>query len=229
MRKRSFTLIELLVVVAIIAVLVSILLPALSSARDSARQVICANNLHTIGLALNGFADEYGRYPKADPGSWGWGDTWNRKLISERYYDIQSDCFNCPAISINGKASYNDYLINNLKWGDDYPSRTEVGPAGHRPSEVDFPSRTVLVMDGRNFELDTLPGAFAVRTFNSKQAAGTNIGGTGVVFYYHVLKANFLFCDYHVESFATPPNIDPNSGLIRRMFIIRDVAAIHYP
>ncbi len=226
---HGFTLIELLVVVAIIAVLVSVLLPALSAARDSARQAICANNLKDIGLALNAYADEYGRYPKADPGSWGWDDTWNRVLINERYFDIQYDCFNCPAISINGKGSYNDYLMNNFKWGDDYPSRTEVGPAGHRPSEVEFPSRTVLVMDGRSFELTTLAGAFDVRILNSKQAVGTNIHGTGLVYYFHNLKANFLFCDYHVEPFAAPAEVNPSEGLVWRMFVIKDVPVIHYP
>jgi prepilin-type N-terminal cleavage/methylation domain-containing protein len=49
--KKGFTLIELLVVVAIIAVLVAMLLPALAKARDQARRVQCASNLHQVGLA----------------------------------------------------------------------------------------------------------------------------------------------------------------------------------
>ncbi len=233
-QSNGFTLIELLVVVAIIAVLVSILLPALSAARDSARQAICANNLREIGLALNAYADEYGRYPRADVrknngGAWGGNDTWNRILIHERYFDIQYDCFNCPAISINGKGSYNDYLLNNFKWGDDYPSRTEVGPAGHRPSEVEFPSRTILVMDGRSFELTSLEGAFEVNYLNAKQAIGSNRRGTGRVYYFHNLKANFLFCDYHVAPFEAPAKVNPSEGLVWRMFVITDVDTIHYP
>ncbi len=226
-QSRAFTLIELLVVVAIIAVLVSILLPALSAAREAARQALCASNLKNIGLALNAYADEYGRYPRADirknnGGEWGGGDTWNRVLIKERYFDIQYDCFNCPTISsITGdKGQYNDYLINNMHWSDDNPGDLSRGVAGQRPSDVAYPSRTVLVMDGRFFELTTFTGAFYVNFISSTLAAGTNIGGTGVVMYYHTLKANFLFCDYHVEPFAAPTEQDPTTGLVRRMFII---------
>jgi prepilin-type N-terminal cleavage/methylation domain-containing protein len=50
--RRAFTLIELLVVVSIIALLIAILLPALRSARDSARTIQCASNLHQWGVGI---------------------------------------------------------------------------------------------------------------------------------------------------------------------------------
>lgn len=53
--RGGFTLVELLMVVTILCMLVALLLPALQAAREMARRVHCANNLHHIGLAYNQF------------------------------------------------------------------------------------------------------------------------------------------------------------------------------
>ncbi|MHC4887051.1 MAG: type II secretion system protein [Planctomycetota bacterium] len=57
-RKNGFTLVELLVVIAIISVLAGLLLPALEEALNSARAVVCANNLKQIGLMTTQYYDD---------------------------------------------------------------------------------------------------------------------------------------------------------------------------
>jgi prepilin-type N-terminal cleavage/methylation domain-containing protein/prepilin-type processing-associated H-X9-DG protein len=49
--KQGFTLIELLVVISIVALLISILLPALAKARQASWNVVCINQLKSLGVA----------------------------------------------------------------------------------------------------------------------------------------------------------------------------------
>ena len=56
---QAFTLIELLVVIAIISIIAAILFPVFASAREKARQISCASNLHQIGLATLQYVQDY--------------------------------------------------------------------------------------------------------------------------------------------------------------------------
>ncbi len=69
--QAGFTLVELLVVVSIISVLAAMLLPALEKALATARQATCASNLKQCGLALSGYADDFGGYCLTP---YGWDD-----------------------------------------------------------------------------------------------------------------------------------------------------------
>lgn len=59
LKKKAFTLVELLVVISIIAMLLAILIPALSRARHGAYKIVCANNLKSIGLANQLYANNW--------------------------------------------------------------------------------------------------------------------------------------------------------------------------
>jgi prepilin-type N-terminal cleavage/methylation domain-containing protein len=65
--RAGFTLIELLVVIAIIGILVSLLMSAAQRARDAARRIQTANNLHQLGIASHLYNTDNGVLPHESP------------------------------------------------------------------------------------------------------------------------------------------------------------------
>jgi prepilin-type N-terminal cleavage/methylation domain-containing protein len=88
-RDSGFTLIELLVVIGIISLLVGVLLPTLVRARRAGYRVECMNNMRTLGMGMQMYANEWDGILPWD--GYGEGD---RDIRAVGYWDDPSQWFN---------------------------------------------------------------------------------------------------------------------------------------
>ena len=206
-KPPGFTLIELLVVIAIISILASMLMPAYSRARESARKIVCTNNLRQIGTALRMYVDDNdGTYPVA----WAfWVRVWDPTMPFEptlktciQPYVKNDGVWWCPSWS--GRYGVNawgnpygsgfDFIVptaNSQEIIGQPPSGSSRGTVWAEPS-LQEPSSYPLLFCGSHWtqSLNAHSGASDAAFF-----AGNAIGGT-----------NILYADVHCKWVAFDVN-----------------------
>ncbi len=112
--KSAFTLIELLVVIAIIAILAAIIFPVFASAREKARQTVCASNTKQLSLGVLMYAQDYDETlpPTAIASENNNGILWPVLLHP---YIKNDQVRHCPDDS---KGQFNSYGLNEIIFSD---------------------------------------------------------------------------------------------------------------
>lgn len=128
---KGFTLIELLLVVAILAILASVVVPRIAGRSEQARKAAAATDIANMGVALDAFEVDCGRYPTTEEGL--------RALVEQP----------------SGVKNWNSqgYLKNvkNDQWGNPYQYRF---PGTHNTKSYDLYSFGPDQQDGTEDDID---------------------------------------------------------------------------
>jgi len=62
----AFTLAEIMIVIVLIAILAGFLLPAVLNSQRAARNAACRSEIHSLGMAIDAFYNDWGFYPRTD-------------------------------------------------------------------------------------------------------------------------------------------------------------------
>jgi prepilin-type N-terminal cleavage/methylation domain-containing protein/prepilin-type processing-associated H-X9-DG protein len=189
----GFTLVELLVVIAIIGILAALLLTVLSRAKEQGRSAACKNHLRQIGLALQMYVADTGRYPPSR--DWETSQGWMDRLYP--YYPLNwtNSSWQCPTYMANrgmavfwatntaepwaGARWWTGYCYNNngiigngwTGWGvlPVAGLRGKLGLGGlprlvAREPEVVVPAEMYAVADARSYRRGAGPGWFPIES-----------------------------------------------------------------
>ncbi|EDM29211.1 hypothetical protein LNTAR_22514 [Lentisphaera araneosa HTCC2155] len=226
MENKQFSLIELLVVVAIIGILASLLMPSLKSARGSAKQASCKNNMKQLGIGIlmyHGDQDEKIPYANINGSIDGW-DSLIRSYLTTKtasgFWDSTEkiDSMRCPSarqpeiIGTIYTGTYampagnaNDATMTNLAVPH-YGYRIVGGSPYRKISDLPDPTGTMALT-----EVDTSSGASrqGIGFFTHRADFQTNDGANGssndgssntTLNLHNRSNVNYLFADGHVES-----------------------------
>ena len=197
-RPNAFTLIELLVVIGVIGTLMGLLLPAVRYGRAIAQSTKCAHNLGQFGHALELYIEGCGGFiPRRGQGVQKLGvidrgDDWFNCLLpyvelpaysdliaqGKRPVEGEQSVLICPVAIDPGWTYFLPYAMNMYlsPW---------IRPANHNFDEIQAPNTLVFMADA--------PGPYSA-TVPSRKDYGVPARHSG--------KANLVFVDGHVASFA---------------------------
>ncbi len=222
-RSQCFTLIELLVVIAIIAILAAMLLPALNKARETARTAQCTNNLKTVGLMHQMYADSNeDMLPPSNMASWfstmGSSGRWPM-VLAKMYYNGDplsalvntktANPFNCPTAApiaqtyqmskgFKDQVNYTFLRMYSLGYAGagfgQQDSYRQNGSTFVKLKEILYPSVGILIVDGAVQNTTGSVYSTGYNNANGDYSAGINLN-------------NHLRAASAIDNLACRPNV----------------------